>query len=225
MMYSTPVLDRRPRPPGTVPHRNIYNANANIDSPTSSSTSHPSETPLYRQSCTRKPQSSPAAVDNKEVIGLGLSSSLASERSSIITKSAVEITQPSPPPPYGPVPFSTLEPVSTPPTQDIDDDPIDSLPPAEVDEDAEEEQRRERAMDLAKSLGLASFSPYKLSTDENMEDGMNMEEIKQQLRQMKRRLKVRDHGMLTCLDLDAWDELMSRIGHGCPSCRLCVETA
>jgi len=200
MMYSTPVLDRRPRPPGTVPHRNIYNANANIDAPTSSSTSHPSETPLCRQVYTRQPHSSPAGVKNKEVIGLGLSSSLASERSSIITKSAVEITQPSPPPPYGPVPFSTLEPVSTPPTQDIDDDPIDSLPPAEVDEDAEEEQRRERAMDLAKSLGLAFHSPSKLSTDENMEDGMNMEEIKQQLKQMKRRLKVRDHGTSTCTD-------------------------
>ena len=203
-MYSTPVLDRRPRPPGTVPHRNIHsantNTNVNVDSPTCSSSSNPSETPLCRQVYTRQTHSSPAGVDNKEVIGLGLSSSLASERSSIITKSAVEITQPSPPPPYGPVPFSTLEPVSTPPTQDIDDDPIDSLPPAEVDEDAEEEQRRERAMDLAKSLGLAFHSPSKLSTDENMEDGMNMEEIKQQLKQMKRRLKVRDHGTSTCTD-------------------------
>jgi hypothetical protein len=134
----------------------------------------------------------------KEVMGLGLSSSITSQSTSTITKDGTghDIAQPTPPPPYGPVPVS-LGPLSTPPTQDIED-PLDNVDESTHEED-EEEQRRARAADLAKSLGLALLSPTKLSTDENVDDGLDAEEIRKQLMQMKRRLKVRDHGMSTFL--------------------------
>jgi hypothetical protein len=129
----------------------------------------------------------------KEVLGLGLSSTIPSQSTSTITKDGTghDIAQPTPPPPYGPVPVS-LGPLSTPPTQDIDD-PLDNVNESTHEED-EEEERRARAADLAKSLGLALLSPSKLSTDENVEDDLDAEEIRKQLIQMKRRLKVRDHG-------------------------------
>jgi hypothetical protein len=134
----------------------------------------------------------------KEVLGLGLSSTIASQSTSIITKDGTgqDLAQPTPPPPYGPVPVS-LGPLSTPPTQDIED-PLDTVDESTHEED-EEEERRARAADLAKSLGLALLSPSKLSTDENVEDGLDAEEIRKQLIQMKRRLKVRDHGTSTFL--------------------------
>ena len=131
----------------------------------------------------------------KEVMGLGLSSSIPSQSTSTITKDGTghDIAQPTPPPPpYGHVPVS-LGPLSTPPTQDIDD-PLDNVDEPTHEED-EEEERRARATDLAKSLGLALPSPTKLPTDENVEDGLDAEEIRKQLVHMKRRLKVRDHGM------------------------------
>jgi len=160
-------------------------------------------------------------ADGKGVMGLGLSSSISSQSTSTITKDGTgqDTAQPSPPPPYGPVPTTSLGPLSTPPTQDIDD-PLDNVDESTHEED-EEEQRRARAADLAKSLGLTLQSPSKLSTDENEEDGLDAEEIRKQLIQMKRRLKVRDHGMSSLEEV----ELMNRIGHGCSSCRLLVETA
>jgi hypothetical protein len=132
----------------------------------------------------------------KEVMGLGLSTSFPSQSTSTVTKDGTshDIAQPSPPPPYGPVPVSSLDPLSTPPTQDIDE-PLDNVGAESTHEEDEEEQRRERAADLAKSLGLALLSPSKLSTDENVDDGLDAEEIRKQLIQMKRRLKIRDHGM------------------------------
>jgi type IV secretory pathway VirB10-like protein len=136
----------------------------------------------------------------KEVVGLGLSSSIPAQSTSTIIKNETshDIAQPSPPPPYGPVPVTSLDPLSTPPTQDIEDDPLDNVHTESTHEEDEEEQRRERAADLAKSLGLALLSPSKLSTDENVDDGLDAEEIRKQLVQMKRRLKIRDHGMSDC---------------------------
>jgi len=127
-------------------------------------------------------------------MGLGLSTSISSQSTSTITKDRTghDIAQPSPPPPYGPIPTASLGPLSTPPTQDIDD-PLESLDESRHEED-EEEERRARATDLAKSLGLTLLSPSKLSTDENEEDGLDAEEIRKQLIQMKRRLQVRDQG-------------------------------
>jgi len=210
-MYSTPTLDRRPRPPGSVPHRSVSNT---TNSPSSSFSS--TETPLSRQLYTRKPHSTPAMedADGKGVMGLGLSSSITSQSTSTITKDGTshDTAQPSPPPPYGPVPTASLGPLSTPPTQDIED-PLDNVDESTHEED-EEEQRRARAADLAKSLGLTLQSPSKLSTDENEEDGLDAEEIRKQLIQMKRRLKVRDHGMSSLEEV----RLMTRIGHGCSSC-------
>lgn len=133
-----------------------------------------------------------------KVIGLGLSSSMKAGSSSTVTKDVTrsDLTQPSPPPPYGPIPLSQISLVSTPPTQDIDHDPLDQVHTEQIaDEDDEEIQRQERATDLAKSLGLKLLSPPKLSTEDSVEESMDAEEIRKQLRQMKRRLKVRDHGM------------------------------
>jgi hypothetical protein len=215
-MYSTPILDRRPRPPGSVPHRSIYN-HANTDSPSSSTGS--SETPLSRQMYQRRHDSSSVMEDEdevsielqrKDVVGLGISSSITSGRTSTISKNSAghDIAQPSPPPPYGPVPLTSIHPISTPPTQDIDDDPLDNVQPSQMDEDEEETLRRERATDLAKSLGLALLSPSKLSVDESTEDGLDPEEIKKELKQMKRRLKIRDHGKSSLFEhLDQADEL------------------
>jgi len=127
-------------------------------------------------------------------MGLGLSTSIPSQSTSTITKDGTGhiIAQPSPPPPYGPVSIASLGPLSTPPTQDIDD-PLESVDESRHEEDVEEE-RRARATDLAKSLGLTLLSPSKLSADENEEDGLDAEEIRKQLIKMKRRLKIRDHG-------------------------------
>lgn len=201
MMYSTPTLDRRPRPPGTIPHRSIYHGNMNSPASTSNSNLNLTETPLSRQ-VYRKTNSKPttAAQGGGEVVGLGLSSPFASSSTSTIIKdtTSLDIPQPSPPPPYGPTTLTSLEAASTPPTQDIDDDPLDNVhleSNHDENEDEEEEQRRERAMNLAKSLGLDFLSPSKLSTDESVEDGLDAEEIRKQLKAMKRRLKIRDHGM------------------------------
>jgi len=151
---------------------------------------------LSRRLYTRKLHSTPAMEETrgKEVMGLGLSTSIPSQTCSTITrdKTGHDIAQPSPPPPYGPIPTASLGPLSTPPTQD-NDDPLESVDESRHEED-EEEQRRARATDLAKSLGLTLLSPSKLSTDENEEDGLDTEEIRKQLVKTKRRLKIRDHG-------------------------------
>jgi hypothetical protein len=172
---------------------------------------------------------------SKGVVGLGLATVSSRQRTSTIVKTAVDAAQPSPPPPYGPVLLSQIDgrltSVSTPPTQDIDDDPLECVPMKSVqgdaieDEDEEEDMRRQRAMEAAKSLGLAMrFSPSKMSSDGSGDELMDAEEIRKQLRQMKRRLKIRDHGMspqvkgITLANED-------RIGHGRSSCQLCVATA
>jgi LmbE family N-acetylglucosaminyl deacetylase len=65
-----------------------------------------------------------------------------------------------------------------------------------MDDEEEEILRRKRATDAAKALGLAMQSSPSMSTDGSTEEGMDVEEIRIQLRQMRRRLRTRDRGEL-----------------------------
>jgi hypothetical protein len=132
-------------------------------------------------------------------VGLGLPSSLSLKQftsTSKVIKSGVAdgTAHPSPPPPYGPdsnrLPSHTAV-VATPPTQDVDLDPLRTM-----DDEEEEILRRKRATDAAKALGLAMQSSPSMSTDGSTEEGMDVEEIRIQLRQMRRRLRTRDRGEL-----------------------------
>jgi hypothetical protein len=213
-MYTPTVLDRRPRPPGSVPHRtiNLYNHTGS-----DSSGSSKSDTPIQKRGHARRHDSSDDTMEEDElstevgvsklveipkgVIGLGLPHTISTTlpTSTILKSSASESNvQPSPPPPYGPSGLlgDRVASVSTPPTQDVEADPLEHTSETSHDHEEEDEDslRRRRASEAARSLGFAlEFSP---TTDGSMEDGMDMDEIKNQLKQMRRRLKDRDHGEL-----------------------------
>lgn len=217
MMYTPTVLDRRPRPPGSVPHRtiNLYGRGSN-----DSSGSLNSDTPLQKRLYARCHDSGANTTEEDEVsielgvskpehnakgvIGLGLPHTISPKlpTSSILKNSAPDNNaQPSPPPPYGlpGVLGDRVASVSTPPTQDVEDDPLESVASSSTAEEDEEDLRRRRASEAAKSLGLAlEFSP---TTDGSVEEGLDVEEIKKQLKQMRRRLKDRDHGEFDFVNL------------------------
>jgi hypothetical protein len=141
---------------------------------------------------------------SKSVIGLGLPAAISQKRpTSKILNANNRIAQPSPPPPYGPVPStlaestSPLVSVSTPPTQDVETNPLEASPGPNVYKEDEEEEylRRRRATDAAKAMGLAiQCSPSATSLDGSVEEMMDEAEIRKQLRQMRHRLKTRDNG-------------------------------
>lgn len=171
-----------------------------------------SETPLHKQAFRqpRSPLMSPTDEDEvsielsadrsvgKKTIGLGLPTVMSSSSPmSEMIKGKGRIAQPTPPPPYGPIPSALPATVSTPPTQDIEDDPLESSwTDSRIDADEDEEhERRRRATDAAKSLGLViQLSPSATSLDGSGEDMLGEEEIRKRLRQMRSRLKSRDQG-------------------------------
>lgn len=186
----------------------------------------PSDTPLHKQTARQSPLDPNVSLDDedevsieltsahdtdrssKSVIGLGFPPAISQKRpTSSILNAHSHVAQPSPPPPYGPVPStlamstSPLVSVSTPPTQDVETNPLEASPGPNVYGGDEEEEylRRRRATDAAKALGLAiQCSPSASSLDGSGEEVMDEAEIRKQLRQMRHRLKTRDNGASPC---------------------------
>lgn len=103
--------------------------------------------------------------------------------------------EPSPPPAYGHLlPSRDGLAVNTPPTQDIEHDSPNAYFSQSIDSAQELQMRRRRATDAAEAIGLQlDFSPEDQHVEDDI-DGLGEEEIREQLRIMKRQLDLRDNG-------------------------------